>query len=69
MAASDVKLSNITFLINVQAPINSDLYRPNICFDVVIKCVYIYVRLTTGPVLPNRPIPTTGPIPTNGPIS
>ena len=28
----------------------------------------IYVRLTTGPVPPNRPIPTTGPIPTNGPI-
>ena len=28
----------------------------------------IYVRLTTGPVPPNRPIPTNGPILTTGPI-
>ena len=27
-----------------------------------------YVRLTTGPVPPNRPIPTNGPILTTGPI-
>ena len=27
-----------------------------------------YLRLTTGPVPPNRPIPTNGPILTTGPI-
>ena len=31
-------------------------------------CFRICVRLTTGPVPPNRPIPTNGPILTNGPI-
>ena len=30
--------------------------------------IFIFVRLITGPVPPNRPIPTTGPIPTNWPI-
>ena len=50
--------------------------------DISVVAVYwlysIYVKLTTGPVPPNRPIPTNGPIlltgpivssfPTNGPI-
>ena len=39
----------------------------NLCFEP--KNIYIYVRLTTGPVPPNRPIPTTGPISTTEPIS
>ena len=33
-----------------------------------VVLVFTFVRLTTAPVLPNRPIPTTGPIPTARPI-
>ena len=42
---------------------------PSTALSNTYRTVFIYVRLTTGPVPPIRPIPTTGPIPTNGPIS
>ena len=32
---------------------------------LIMTHICIYVRLTTGPVPPNRPIPTTGSIPNN----
>ena len=36
--------------------------------DLVFKVAgHTYVRLTTGPVPPNRPIPTNEPIPITGP--